>query len=84
MMLHHCEVSLEMVLKSFVRKSYVKKLFKPSNLTVDETLVLGLLTSTSLYNFGILSKNTFILLNCVVDKLSINSLVSLSLKSVLS
>ena len=56
-----------MVLKSIVRKSYVKKLFKPSSLTFEETFVFGLLTSTSLYNFGILSKNVLTLFNWFDD-----------------
>ena len=67
-----------------MRKSYAKKASSPSNVTVPFFLVLGLVTLTSCFNLGIVSKNFWIPSSCLELRLSIYVSSSLSLKSTLT
>ena len=62
-------------------EAYPKKSANPVNVTLLFTLVLGLITSTTVFNLGIVSKNFLILEKLSCGKFSKNSFISSFVKS---
>ena len=82
-MLHQCKISFIVIINTIMRKTYSKKLCRPSSRTSLLTFVFGLVTSTTCLSLGIVLKKLITFSNCSVFNCSTNYSMSLSVISTL-